>query len=352
MFPSDNLVNAPSILDLVKLSEDYYMNHHLMNNDDDDDDGMPSKISSTIEPSTSNEWLSLMEGKVGPFDVIDETIPDVLAAARKTTTTAATTTITDPDTTTSHLFPVTAKVPQEKTNKPNHPDTVLSKTYRLGPNDVLAGRGSEAWNHQGNKTFRFLVSENVSRYEAAPTIKAKTDVVASIVKYMKEELGTKFVKSSKDGSYYKLLNKKETHCKVGHALRDLAKIKARNDTLPPSVATMPSMKQQSSAMEHPPLHQHHPQPHQEHQLEQEQKQERKRGRIKRISERLLDDESMNRLIQSLKDPPSSSSSAVDDPKTASSTSKDKTTKKKSHEDTHHTSTMDDDHDDDLEPLLL
>ena len=372
MFPSDSLVNAPSILDLVKLSEDYYcMNHLLMNNDDDDDDdGMPSKISSTMEPSpsTSHEWLSLMEGKDGPFNVIDETISGVLAAARKAATTSTT---TEPDTATSHRFPATAKVPQQRTNKANRPDTAVSKTYSLGPNDVLAGRGSEAWNNQGNKTFRFLVNENVTRYEAAPTIKAKTEVVASIIKYMKEELGTQFVKASKDGSYYKLLNSKETHCKVGHALRDLAKIKARNDTLAPSRSTIPIMTPQPAMMSLPQQlqmqqekqehnHHHHHHHHHQQQQQQQQKQERKQSRIRRISEKLLDEESMDRLIQSLKDPPSSSSSAVHDQKAASSSSNEitttttsTTTTNKSYGDTHHTNMMDDhDDDDDLEPLPL
>ena len=61
----------------------------------------------------------------------------------------------------------------------------------------------------------------------ADTCHEKTKVIISVMRYMRREFQTKFYKETPDGAY-RQLDKRETHEKVGHALRDMAKAKAKS----------------------------------------------------------------------------------------------------------------------------
>ena len=97
----------------------------------------------------------------------------------------------------------------------NQPD-VLDE---LGPYDILCGRGRQSWNNIGNRRFRVIVNLNLKRYLDAPRRKDKSSVIQSIITMIQQEMGGRFLKEK--GNKLIELGKRETHEKVGHALRDL-----------------------------------------------------------------------------------------------------------------------------------
>ena len=103
------------------------------------------------------------------------------------------------------------------TSKKHH---APSKIKTLGPYDILCGRTSTAFNNIGNRRFRMTISFNLKRYLDAPTRSEKSVVIWSIVKLLREDVGARFLKTTKNG--YVELSEKKMREKVGHALRDMA----------------------------------------------------------------------------------------------------------------------------------
>jgi hypothetical protein len=101
----------------------------------------------------------------------------------------------------------------------------LKEFQELGPNDILSGRGRVARNHIGNQQFRLFINQNVDHYIAAPTSMEKTGMIIALVKTLREEMGARFLNPTRNG--YVLLGKGEAHEKVGHALRDATKARAK-----------------------------------------------------------------------------------------------------------------------------
>jgi hypothetical protein len=105
------------------------------------------------------------------------------------------------------------------------PKSQVKVSQELGLNDILSGRGRVARNHIGNQQFRLFINQNVEHYIAAPTSMEKTGMIISLVKTLREEMGARFLKQTRNG--YELLGKGGTHEKVGHALRDATKARAK-----------------------------------------------------------------------------------------------------------------------------
>jgi hypothetical protein len=98
------------------------------------------------------------------------------------------------------------------------------KRHTLGSLDILCGKTSTAFNHEGNKRFRQTIALHLQRYMNAPTRHAKSVVIASVVSILRRDMSARFVKMTKSasGEHYVELNKKKCQEKVGHALRDQA----------------------------------------------------------------------------------------------------------------------------------
>ena len=90
----------------------------------------------------------------------------------------------------------------------------------LRPTDILCGRSSTAFNNVGNRKFRAIITANIERYIRAITRQDKGVVIHSVVKYIKDDVGARFLKRVKHG-YIELTERKQRE-KVGHALRDLS----------------------------------------------------------------------------------------------------------------------------------
>ena len=109
--------------------------------------------------------------------------------------------------------------PNKKQEVRSSSGTVTKTISLLGPYDVLTGRGKKAWNNPGNEYFRVIINNNVQLYQKASTFKAKSTLIVNVIKQMQTGLGARFVKEGTNGQY-EILNRKETHNKVGHAFRD------------------------------------------------------------------------------------------------------------------------------------
>lgn len=89
----------------------------------------------------------------------------------------------------------------------------------LGNYDVICGRHKTAFNNVGNRRFRVTVSLSLARYLSAPTRKDKSIVIKSVAALVRST-GGRFLQRKK-GAWVEL-DEKQTHVKVGHALRDMA----------------------------------------------------------------------------------------------------------------------------------
>lgn len=85
--------------------------------------------------------------------------------------------------------------------------------------DVLFGRDSDSWNHEGNRNFRALVVKYQDKYHATQARSEKVSIVANIVGELKKS-GAKFLKRDNDNKMWFEVNRKACIEKVGHAIRD------------------------------------------------------------------------------------------------------------------------------------
>jgi hypothetical protein len=89
----------------------------------------------------------------------------------------------------------------------------------LGAYDVICGRHKAAFDNIGNRRFRVLVALSQDKYTAAPTRAHKTTFIRSIIDSVHNG-GGRFLQ--RVGCTWVELDAKQTHDKVGHALRDMA----------------------------------------------------------------------------------------------------------------------------------
>jgi hypothetical protein len=89
----------------------------------------------------------------------------------------------------------------------------------VGPYDIRCGRHKDAFNNVGNRRFRVTINLNLPRYAEARSKHEKSAVVMSVVKFLQEEVGARFLKPK--GKGFIELNNTQKRSKIGHALRDM-----------------------------------------------------------------------------------------------------------------------------------
>jgi hypothetical protein len=105
------------------------------------------------------------------------------------------------------------------------------KDNPLGAYDVICGRHKAAFDNIGNRRFRVLVALAQNKYTSAPTRALKTCVIRSIIDSVHNG-GGRFLQRL--ACTWVELDAKQTHEKVGHALRDMAiasKLKTKSSTI-------------------------------------------------------------------------------------------------------------------------
>ena len=130
------------------------------------------------------------------------------AAAVGTTTTTTTTGVSDTTTTGNE---------DDKAKE-------YSITDALGPDDVICGRGSVAYNNGGNRRFRVLIGLNVDKYNNMHGRHRKGTFIRSLTYRITQKMGAKFYKVHKHKHNHNNtvteLTETQIRAKVGHALRD------------------------------------------------------------------------------------------------------------------------------------
>jgi hypothetical protein len=104
-------------------------------------------------------------------------------------------------------------------------DRKLISESQMGQYDIICGRSKMAFNNIGNRRFRITISLSLQRYIQALGRNDKSVVIQSVTDLILSS-GGRFLQQAKqsgrsDVCYYEL-SKKESHIKVGHALRDMA----------------------------------------------------------------------------------------------------------------------------------
>jgi hypothetical protein len=95
----------------------------------------------------------------------------------------------------------------------------FTSSDKLQHYDVICGRHRSAFDNVGNRRFRVLVSLSLDSYKNAPTRAHKSAVIKNIVDSVHTG-GGRFLQ--RKGSGWIELDEKQTHDKVGHALRDMS----------------------------------------------------------------------------------------------------------------------------------
>jgi hypothetical protein len=84
--------------------------------------------------------------------------------------------------------------------------SILPEDFVLSSCDVLCGRGSHCFNHEGNRKFRKLVASRLQRYSSASTKHDKTQIICEIIDQVREDSPSGgFVKRDLEtGRYYEV----------------------------------------------------------------------------------------------------------------------------------------------------
>jgi len=92
--------------------------------------------------------------------------------------------------------------------------------------DILFGRGGRSNHHPGNKTYRDLVTSKQPYYRTCEKT-VKTQVAQSIVDYVQEKLGGRFLELDKETDRWYVVPNIVARRKVGQALREDNTVEAR-----------------------------------------------------------------------------------------------------------------------------
>lgn len=113
---------------------------------------------------------------------------------------------------------MTVRTPLISNNSDNS-TTECCKDETVGPYDVLCGRNKAAFNNVGNRRFRVNVARSLDKYmNVASTRKEKSQVIREVI-MITRACGGRFI-IERQGKYEELSDR-QTHEKVGHAVRDM-----------------------------------------------------------------------------------------------------------------------------------
>jgi len=99
--------------------------------------------------------------------------------------------------------------------------------------DILLGRSTNCFNHPGNKAFRAFIHENLHEYlEAGIARKDRIRAIKSLIDRIRAQNCRFLLRDSTNQQWVDVSNEPIAHQKVSHALRDAAKNRSINTSLP------------------------------------------------------------------------------------------------------------------------
>ena len=102
--------------------------------------------------------------------------------------------------------------------------------------DILCGRGNFAVNHPANIVFNEIVRSSHQGYANAKRRVDKSMVVASVLKELTEDAGTRFVK--RQGKQWYEMTTEQAHDKIGHCIRDMIRQETKENHINQSSGSM------------------------------------------------------------------------------------------------------------------
>ena len=102
--------------------------------------------------------------------------------------------------------------------------------------DILCGRGNFAVNHPANIVFNEIVRSSLQDYANAKRRVDKSMVVASVLKELTEDAGTRFVK--RQGKQWYEMTTEQAHDKIGHCIRDMIRQETKENHMNQSSSSM------------------------------------------------------------------------------------------------------------------
>jgi hypothetical protein len=115
----------------------------------------------------------------------------------------------------------------------------------LGPFDVICGRAKTCFSNLGNRRFRVLINTYLPRYLSCESRLLRIVAIKAIAKDIQHDPrgSVRFFKrvkgSDDDDALVELLDEKQSHTKVAHALGDVALIRKRRRKTIMKQSTMP-----------------------------------------------------------------------------------------------------------------
>ena len=96
------------------------------------------------------------------------------------------------------------------------------KDYQPCSTDIVCGRGSECFNHDGNQAFRKVISEILSKYAATNSRHKKSMIVVDIINNIRSQgkRQCRFIRFSKEEKRWYEISEAQVRQKVGQCIRD------------------------------------------------------------------------------------------------------------------------------------
>lgn len=155
----------------------------------------------------------------------------------------------------------TKHIDNEAMGKPKaDKECALIKASDVGPYDVLCGRDKATFNYVGNRRFRVTINLYIPKYAEARTKREKAAVIVSLVRTLRDEVGTRFLKlyepkgagkhDTEDTAedVYLEMDEAQSRKKVGHALRDMSVARHQQSTKHAASASKKSRRRSDASM--------------------------------------------------------------------------------------------------------
>ena len=115
------------------------------------------------------------------------------------------------------------KIKKANSNVDSPPREVITQPADV---DVLCGKQGPAFGHVGNKRFRFIIMENLSRYLAAPNKTSRSKVVKAVYADF-QKAGTRFLRRDTESGFWYAIHGPGAREKVSHSFRDRVRERTR-----------------------------------------------------------------------------------------------------------------------------
>lgn len=99
-------------------------------------------------------------------------------------------------------------------------NTMLPEDYKVGPNDVIIGRGKKCTLNPGNQRFRAIVQTTLEAYSNAETKVKKSEIIMGVLTQVRQGSSVGFVKQHSGTGRYLQVEEASCRIAIAQAFRD------------------------------------------------------------------------------------------------------------------------------------